>query len=417
MSTRAFAIVVTVAWFVVASAALPVVADWQAGVDAFNQGSFEVAAEHFAATVKTNPNWAGGHLMLGRALSALERHDEGIEHLKTALILAPGDPTATIALGQALLAAERNDEAQDLFAAVDAAALTAPMRTEVERLLAQAMVAGGHADEAVARLGASLAADDDNPALHRAMAAALQATGDRAAAIDHLARAFALDPTARDSGRVAVTGALAAAGASADADERLDLYARALPLAVALATAFPEAAHDLAAGEAALGARELEVAATWFTAAVAKAPDDPIALFYLGRTLTSLNRDGDALPHLEKALAANPEADLAARVHDQLARVHACRLDLAAAARHARAAGNAAWATEIEAVASQSAVVLARLANLSSALVELERMQGELADLRDEQGVEAIRQRAAVMARERDDIEANLADVRHALCR
>jgi tetratricopeptide (TPR) repeat protein len=417
MSGRSSAVVISFAVLAVVASAAPARADWQAGRDAFDRGSFEVAAEHFAATVKTNPNWAGGHLMLGRALSALERHDEAIEHLKAALILTPGDATATIALARALLAAKRHDEARDLLAKADAASLPAPMRTEVDRLQGQALVASGRTDEAVAGLRARLVEDPDNPALHRTLAAILLEARDRPAALDHLARAFALDPTDQDSGRAAVTGALAAAGASDDVDERVALYARALPIAVALATAFPDAENAILAGEAALGASQLEVAATWFAAAVATTPDDPVALFYLGRTLTLLNRDGEALPHLEKALTANPDTTLAARVHDQLARVRACRLELGAAARHARAAGNEPWANEIDSVANDSAAALERLAKLSSTLAELERMQLELVDLNDRQGIEVVAGRMAAMAREKEAIEANLAEVRRAFCR
>ncbi|HSN55310.1 MAG TPA: tetratricopeptide repeat protein [Candidatus Sulfomarinibacteraceae bacterium] len=401
----------------VALAAAPVAADWSTGVDLYHQGRFAEAAEHFQAVVRSNPNWPGGYLMLGRCQLALENHDEAVENLRTAVDLDPDDPTNTATLARALMTADRHDEARELLDGLDADGLSPDWKAEVVRMQAACLIKEDRAVDAVALLEACLADDPDRAALHRAIADAHRAVGDRTAVLDDLARAFSLDPADHASGRAAVLAALSLAADAGDDDLETAYFGRAVEIADELATASPDYEHTLLAGEAAFAAGRFDAAAGWFAAAVKSRPQEPVARFELGRALAVLDHDEEAVVHLRAALGAAPEAELAAQIHGQLGRLLACRLELPEAARHYRAAGDHDRADQIDTVAAGLHEALKRLATLRNNSAEFARMEAELDELGDAKGVAALAERRELMNREIAGIEGNLSEVRAALCR
>jgi tetratricopeptide (TPR) repeat protein len=409
-------VVVTALAVAVVLVAGPVAADWSAGVDLYHQGRFAEAAEHFQAVVKSNPNWPGGYLMLGRCQLALEQHGDALDNLRTAAELDPGDPANTATLGRALMAVDRHTEARELLECLDLEKLSPPWKVETARMLARCLRAEDRAADAVAVLEARLDDYPDNAALHRAIAAAYKETGDSVAVLNHLARAFVLDPDDHASGHAATTTALALATAASDDGIAAGFYARALELAAKLATAAPEYENALLAGEAACGATQLEVAAGWFAAAVKERPQEPVARYHLGRTLAALYRTDEAIGHLRAALGTAPDTELAVRIHGQLGRLLACRLELPEAARHYRAAGDDARAGRIDELVGGYDEALARLVNLHNDSAELAGMECELVALGDADGKAAVAGRREALGQEIAGIEDNLSEVRAALC-
>ncbi len=405
--TTAIAIMLTVA---------PVAADWNAGLELFGQERFAEAVEHFQGVIKSNPNWPGAYLMLGRCQLALKQPDEALHNLRKAVELGPDDPSNVAALSRALIDQGLNTETIELLEGVDLKNLNPAWRVEMERMLASCLLAEYRTDDAVALLESGLAEAPDSAALHRAIAGAYQAVGNRPAAFDHLAQAFTLDPDDHASGRSAVKTALALAGATADDETAESLRMRAVELATALATAAPEYEHLLLAGEADLAARQLGAAADWFVAAVSKRPQEPLARFYLGRTLAALDRNDEAITHLRAGLGCAPDDELEVRIHGQLGRLLACRLELSEAARHYQAAGDAGHAQRINELAADFADALTRLAALRGDSAELAGMEAELEKLGDNNGVTAVAGQREIRDREIAGIEANLTDVRVALC-
>ena len=408
-------VVATLAVAVVLAAG-PANADWGAGLELYNQGRFADAVEHFQAVVKSNPHWPGGYLMLGRCQLALEQYSEALENLQAAAELGPDDPANTVALCRALMTVDRNAEARELLEGLDLDQLSPAWKTEVARMLASCLLAEDRVADAVAVLETRLAEDPDRAALERAIAGAYQAAGDQTAALDHLARAFALDPDDHGSGRKAATTALALAAAAGADDLAAIFYGRALEIATELATVAPDYEHLLLAGQTALEARQPEVAVGWFAAAVKNRPQDPEARFYFGHTLAVLDRDDEAIAQLRMVLGAAPDEELAIRIHSQLGGLLACRLELPEAARHYRAAGDNGRAGRIDELASRFDEALGRLADLRSDSAELAGMESELEVLADVEGVAALARRREVIGREIAAIEGNLAEVRAALC-
>lgn len=392
-------------------------ADWDAGRQLYNEGRFAEAAVHFRETVGSNPNWPSGYLMLGRCQLAMEEYDEALENLRTAVELGPDDPTNTVTLGRALMTVDRYAEARELLEGLDLDGLPPDWKAEVARMQAACLIEEDRAADAVALLEASLADDPNRAALHRAMAAAHRAVGDRTATLDDLTRAFHLDPADHPSGRSAVIAALSLAADAGDDELAVGYYGRAVEIADELATASPDFENTLLAGEAALAAGRFEAAAGWFGAAVKSRPQEPTAQFDLGRTLAALDHNEEAVVHLRAALGAAPEAELATRIHSQLGRLLACSLELPEAARHFRAAGDNDRADQIDTLSGGLREALERLATLRNSAAEFARMEAQLDELGDARGVTALSDQRKVISREIAGIEGNLSEVRAALCR
>lgn len=394
----------------------PVAADWSAGVDLYNQGRFAEAAERFQAVVRSNPNWPGGYLMLGRCRLALEAYDEALENLRTAVELGPDDPTNTVTLARALMTVDRFAEARELLDGLDLDSLSPDWKAEVARMQAACLIEEDRAVDAVALLETCLADDPNSAALHRAIAAAHKAAGDRTATLDDLTRAFHLDPADTAGGRSAVNIALALAADAGDDELAAGYYDRAREIADELATASPDYENTLLAGEAAFAAGRFEAAAGWFAAAVKSRSQEPTAQFDLGRSLAALDHNEEAVVHLRAALGAAPAAELAVRIHGQLGRLLACSLELPEAARHYRAAGDDDRADEIDALSGGFREALERLATLRNSAAEFARMEAQLDELGDARGVTAMSDQRKVIGREIVAIEGNLSEVRAALC-
>ena len=394
-----------------------VAADWNAGVDFYNQGLFAEATEHFQAVVKSNPNWPGGYLMLGRCELALGQTEEALDHLRVAVELGPDDPANTVTLGRALMTVDRYAEARELLDGLDLESLPPDWKAEVARMRAACLIEEDRAADAVALLETCLADDPDSAALNRAMATAHRAVGDRTATLDDLTRAFQLDPADHASGRSAVLAALSLAADAGDDELAAGYYGRACEIANELATASPDYENTLLAGEAAFAADRFEAAAGWFAAAVKSSPQEPTARFDLGRTLAALDHNEEAVVHLRAALGAAPAAELAVRIHGQLGRLLACSLELSEAARHYRAAGDDDRADEIDTLSGGFREALDRLATLRNSAAEFARMEAQLDELGDAKGVTAMSDQRKVIGREIAAIEGNLSEVRAALCR
>jgi tetratricopeptide (TPR) repeat protein len=309
--------------------------------------------------------------MLGRCQLALDQHGDALDNLRKAAELAPGDPANAASLSRALVALDRYSEALELLEGLGLETLSPAWKAEFSRLRARCLLADDRAAEAVAVLQECLQDNQDNAALHRAIAAAYQAVGDRPEILDHLARAFSLDPVDQSSGRAAVKLALALAAAASSDDLAAGYRARALELAAELMTAAPSYENALLAGEAAGAANHLSEAANWYAAAVQERPQEPVARYRFACTLAALDRSDEAIDQLRAALGAAPDAGLAARIHGQLGRLLACRLELPEAARHYRAAGDDSRAAMIDELAERYDEAFARLASLRNDSSEL----------------------------------------------
>lgn len=394
-----------------------VAADWNSGRDLYDQRRFDEAAVHFQATVKSNPNWPSGYVMLGRCQLATKQYDEALENLLTAVVLDPDDPTNVVVLSRALMTVERYTESRKLLEELAVEDLSLDWKAEVARMQASCLLEEDRAADAVALLEGRLSDDPDRAALYRAIATAHKASGEFAAAMDDLDRAFTLEPADHSSGRAAVAIALRLAAATEDGDLAARYRGRALDVATRLATVAPEFDHTVLAGQAAFEAGRFDPAAHWFDAAVKSRPQEPRARYDLGRSLAALDRNSEAITELRSALGASPDDELARRIHSQLGHLLTSDLELAAAARHYRAAGKTDRAEQIDEIAAGFAQGLERLTTLRNSTTELAQMEAELESFGDAKGVAALADQRETMDREITAIEDNLSEVQSALSR
>ena len=87
----------------------------ESGLDAFEQGELDKAAELFKQAIQTAPENSEAHAGLGKVLVRQENLTDGIEELKLAVKFDPEDPSPYYVLGFALRAVERNVEAADAY--------------------------------------------------------------------------------------------------------------------------------------------------------------------------------------------------------------------------------------------------------------------------------------------------------------
>ncbi len=390
-------------------------ADWDQGMEAFNDGNFQVAAEHFTETIRTNPKWSGGYYMLGRCQSELDQKTQAIASLRKAFDLNSSDANTIIALSRELVSAEDFTQTQEILGSTTIANLPVGRRSEATALLASALLGDGNAQGAIDILKEHLAEDTTNPTLFQILGQAQAATGDQESAFASYSRAFEIKPDER-SGRAATRTGLSLAGAAVDDGTKANWYRKTLSIGSQLATTFPKEEHDLLAGRAALGAANFESAERWFKAGTLKSGANPETRYLLGWALTQLGRDDEAFETFSVALTLGPDAGLARRIHGRLGNIAACRLKLESATSHYRLAGQDDRARKTQTLASQFAGALTQLKKLRTTVTEIQGMERQLKELGDDQGVAAMRERAAAEQSKIDEIEKNLEAVRSALC-
>ena len=162
--------------------ATPALADWQTGVDAFKSGDYDAAETAFRQLAETQPDWYGGHFMLGRvlvekgngsaALASLERALTLEARPEIALLLArtalqedkasvardalAGEPPAQLPAAQKLvwlsLRAKAAPDANARLRDLNAAAELAPKDLSVRLSLADAAADAGRLDESARHL-------------------------------------------------------------------------------------------------------------------------------------------------------------------------------------------------------------------------------------------------------------------------
>lgn len=411
-------IVVVLAVIVLGAVAVPALADWDAGVAAYNRGDFDTAAAEIAKYVASNPTdprYAIAYYLLGSSYLQLDRTDEGIEKLRRAVELDPVKTDYRLALGRTLLDQGQPAEADTVLAALDESALSQEDRVTAALLRAGAALDLAKPEVAVAVLEAQLPAAAKSADLHRALGMAHYRNGSAERAFEELSLAYELEPERAATGRNAVAIALDLAREETDDEARQMWHRKAYDVADRLATAEPEPAYLELAGRSAAKAGLDDEAVTWLDRASRAAPDDPQIAYDLGRSLAAVGQDRRAIEVLGGALEAKPDADLTVRIHRQIAKIDARNLELADAARHFRLAGDEHAAQQIGDLVAGYQTAIERRKELLANIAELRSMEAQLEELNDAQGVTAVRQRTDAMQGELDALEENLQTVRQAL--
>jgi tetratricopeptide (TPR) repeat protein len=390
-------------------------ADWDEGVAAYNRGDYSVAADHFTQALRKHPDYAVAHFMLGLCNVGLDQTGEAVTHLARAVELAPEKPRYTLELGRAFLTDGQPDRAWTTLEALDVSDVEPAIRTSHALTSARTALRRKRPQDAVPVLEAAISDAGDNSNLYKALGVAHHRLDRDRDAVIAWGRAFELDPEDVESATTGVQVGLDAAEDCANEEERAGLLELAVDLATHLAETSARVEHLAFAGSTCLEAGKLDQAVNWFELAHGADPSNAATLLQLGRTLGMSGQMDAADARLQAALALEPVEDVARSIHALRARFAECRLDLRAAVKHHRLAGESERAVEIEELASSFGNALSQREELHDTIAGLRRMLPQLEELGDQPGQEAVRGKITGLEQELAGIDANLAEVRSAL--
>jgi tetratricopeptide (TPR) repeat protein len=169
-------------------------------------GDPDNAERELTAALRAAPAFYPADAALGYVELARKRAKSAVPHFDAALAKAPGYVAALVGKGEALVALARDRDAVPVFEAAlaaDPSLIDVKRRLEVlrfrsaEQTLASARAAAraGRPDEAERIYSSAIASSPDSPFLYRELAAVERQKGNDDAALDHLKRAAALDPS------------------------------------------------------------------------------------------------------------------------------------------------------------------------------------------------------------------------------
>ncbi len=296
-------------------------AGWEEGLAAFQGGDLATAAKEFQSLVDQQPEWYGGHLMLGQVQLKQDRNQDALTHLRKAYDLKPDDVNVQLPLGKAYLANGRYNEAATLLSGIDSRSLPAAKQAALQEMLAAAYDKAGRSDEALtARAAAATASPNDAGAQYRYGVAAFNA-GDTDAAIRALTKAKSLDPSDVQKAQTLLQAQIRS-GQEKRGDAKLQAYRSAIATAQVLVQQDPSFENQMRLGEAQLGAKDYAAAAKAFESAAAKDASSWIVQYYLGQAYTLTQQFQSAENALEKALRLTRQASDQRRIYGQLGFVY-----------------------------------------------------------------------------------------------
>ncbi len=262
-------------------------ADWNAGVKAFKAGNFAQAAKEFQAVVKSRPDWAGGHYMLGRALLNLKRNQEALNELHQAYNKTPSDPNFVVWLAQAYVVVGRPDDALTLLDRIKSESMPTQLKIYADQIKAAALSASGQSSQAVDSLKKAAEASPNDPAMQYRYAQAALAAGDVASAVAASERAVRLEPNSAANQKLYVSAQMQLGRQSQSETAKKAAYDQALSMVTKLASTHPSYDNLLLKAEAELGAVEYAAAVTTLQQAIAKEPGKWLPYYYLGQAYSA----------------------------------------------------------------------------------------------------------------------------------
>lgn len=275
-----------------------VAADWDAGVEAFKSGNYKQAAAEFQTVVDQQPDFPGGHLMLGQSLMRDKQAAQAVPHLRRALELNPGDVNTQLVLGQALYQTGKYRETTQVLAQINASSLPKSQQAALYKMRGGAYQKIGQDDTALSDLQkAAQLLPSDGGAQFAYGAAALKA-GQTEAAVAALEKAMALDP--KEQVIKTYVQALVRQGRLSKGAQKNAAYNKAASAAKRLPASFD---NLLLLGEVELGAKTYDSAIATLQKASAKKSSDWLPYYYIGQAHTAKGTYAQAESPLNNALS------------------------------------------------------------------------------------------------------------------
>lgn len=300
--------------------AVPAAADWQAGVTAFRGGDFTIAAQNFQTVVDMQPDWPGGHLMLGRSLLALDRKQDALAHLSRAHELEPDDGATILTLGRTYLELGQAGQAATILGKADASSLPEANRGTLYQLRGQALLQAGRPAEALADLANAARLEPSNAKLQRTYGSLELKHGDLDRALSALQRSAELEPDDIDGQRLYLSALISDARQTPEAG-RQAAYDRAATVGERLARLDASGETLSLLGNLQLQAGREDAAFSAFGKAAEADPTAWEPAYYRGQILLGRQDYMAAESELERAQGLAP-ADSQQRIWQQLGSIY-----------------------------------------------------------------------------------------------
>lgn len=279
----------------------PASAGWEEGVAAYRSGNFSAAIGEFQGVVDAQPDYAGGHLMLGQSLLKAGRSQEAVACLRNAYDLDPNNVGTQVALGTAFVAASRYNEAATLLSRIDVNALPSAQQSIVNKLKAKALAESGNTSSALTALAAAVANNPNDASAQRQYGVMLYNAGQTPQAVSALQKAASLDGNV-DTLRALADAALRLGREQATPAGKRSAYSAAADAASRLVAASGSFDNLMRLGQAQLGAKQYDSAISTFQRAGSANAGDWLPTYYIGQAQTATGSYTAAASSLQDAL-------------------------------------------------------------------------------------------------------------------
>ncbi len=351
-------------------------AGWEEGVSAFRSGNYAQAAEEFRTVVEDQPDWPGGHRMLGQSLLKLGRSQEALTHLRKAYDLQPDDVAIQMILGQAYVQSRRYRDASELLGKVNVASLPKAQQGPLHQMRAVAYDKTGQTDRAMQELSRAVQLSPNNANLQFQYGTLLFNNGDTAAGVRSLEKAVSLD-SGDATKQKAYADALLRHAREQRGAAKTAAYRKAVSAASRLVSSSDAFENLMLLGGAQLGAQAYADAAATFQRATGKNNQDWLPHYYIGQALTNTGYFSRAETSLHAALSRSTVTAEINRIWSQLGFVYEKQKNYSQAKTAYQKAGDRAGVKRVE----ENQQVADFNKEVGAEKAEIDRLKAEEAEL------------------------------------
>ncbi|MCP4202077.1 MAG: tetratricopeptide repeat protein [bacterium] len=321
-------------------------ADWASGTAAFKAGNWAVAQAEFQAIVDAQPDWFGGHFMLGWTKLKQNKGKEAVQSLRKAYDLQPSDANIQLRLGEAYVQTGRHSDAVAFLSKINAASLPKNAQGYLAQLKAVALTNSGQAASAVGELRKAANANPNDADIWFSYGSTAYSTGDTTTAIPALAKAVQLDPSDMEKQKV-YAQALVSQARRARGSAKADQYQKAAVAAQRVVSGNPSFDNLMLLGGAQLGAKQYDGAVSTYQQAAAKNSNDWLPGYHLGQALTAKAQYRSAESALRASLDRAQSPQDQATIWKQLGFVYEKQKNFAGAITAYNRGGDSAGAARV----------------------------------------------------------------------
>lgn len=277
-------------------------AGWDEGVSAYKAGNFSKAAQEFEAVVEAQPDFAGGHFMLGQALLRLHKGEQALNALRKAYELDPKNTSFQLALGRGYLEAKRYSEAAQILRKVNESSLSKEQQRAYQQMLVVALDKSGQDEAALDALKKLAESNPNDASAWFTYGAQAVNNGDLTEGLNALEKAVRLDPKDPQKKAALVKAYIRQARQTRSSDTKKAVYTKAVSPAESLVSSTASFDNLLLLAEVQLGAHQYDGAISTLNKAITKNNSDFYAQYYRSQALTAKQQYSQADSAAQNAL-------------------------------------------------------------------------------------------------------------------